>query len=765
MIYGSIINMAEEEMHHLSVYDHVMREKGKLDLCLVQCVLSGPPRVGKSTFLRRIIGKLSAALYASQSYTQSTGVAEKVIQVSIKNASFVLAVAPKSGINWKVVALSEEAAILLRAILSILPQVPVKPFQQEISRESTTMHLEQNIPQSETGSTIESDVTVALAETVAAVNKSISIPKTSFLDVDHSSNVANSTVTVIPGYISPIEIFRDALHSKEWLESQGQEILGQSINLYFSDTGGQPEFQEVLPALLSGPSVFIVVFKLTDRLDQKYRVQFVKSEWQKTIMYESSFTIIETILQSLASISSMCNYVSRNSNELVPTKPKVVLVGTHKDQASDKHIRGIQKMLKETLEHTDYFKDGTVVFESLENPALTINSLSANDEDATMIRKFITRLASDPAFKVSVPVPWLALQLSLRLVDDQIISYKQCSHIAIDCGIYSDDELKEALWFLHTKLGVIRYFHQIPELQDIVICDPQIIFSKINNLIIHSFTFERTHNAYMSETFQKNGIFPANIFDKVSQPTNKLLTNSKTISLLKHMNIIAPIYDSQGKVTHYFMACVLAHAEKAFSSVRIRWPSMIQKHYNLFGTSSSASYIPTLCVSFYCGYCPKGVFSALVVDLMKPKDRQLQWRLVQDAIHRDQVSFEVGREYHIVRITFLITHLAITVIPSTEVARRQQQDTIKAKILCNSIRLEIEESLITVSKSLHYGSGAGALFGFYCPKCTCPSSVSISVPAICDEDEPVVMKCKKCGPVDLDGRNQIWFGEKMVIVH
>ena len=104
-------------------------------------------------------------------------------------------------------------------------------------------------------------------------------------------------------------------------------------------------------------------------------------------------------------------------------------------------------------------------------------------------------------------------------------------------------------------------------------------------------------------------------------------------------------------------------------------------------------------------------------------------------------------------------------IPSTEVARRKQQDTIKAKILCNSIRLEIEESLITVSKSLHYGSGAGALFGFYCPKRTCPSSVSISVPAICDEDEPVVMKCQKCGPMDLDDRNQIWFGEKMVIVH
>lgn len=737
-------------MRHLTICDRVMREKGKLELCLLQCVLSGPPRVGKSTFLRRIIGEFSAALYASQS--PSTGIMEKVIQVTIKNASFILAVASKAGVNWKAVTLGEEAAILLRAILLSLPQqVPTKPSHDQeeeiLSGRSTSMHLEQNVPQRESNSTDEPDLTVAAAE------NEVLIP--SLLDVSHDSS-KSPTLAVIPGYISPIEIFRNALHSKEWAESLAQKVLGQSLNLYFSDTGGQPEFQEVLPALLSGPSVFIVVFKLNGHLNQKYRVQFVKSEQQKTVMYESSFMVIETIFQSLASISSMCNYVSRNSNQLVPIKPKVLLVGTHKDQATSKHIKSTQRDLKETLENTEYYRDGIVVFESLESPALTINNLSANDEDTFKVRTSITRLAQDPVFKVSVPAPWLALQLSLRVLDDPVISYEQCAHIANDCGILSDDELKEALWFLHTKLGVIRYFHQIPELQDIIICDPQIIFNKINDLIIHTFTFEKIQDAYVSETFRKKGIFPANVLDKISQPSNKLFTNSKIISLLKHMNIIAPIYDVHGKVTHYFMACVLAHAEKAQPQ-----SSLIQTLHNFFGRSTSicASYIPTLCISFCCGYCPKGIFSALAVDLMKPKHRKLQWRLVQDAIYRDQVSFEVGREHHVVKIEFLFTHLAISVMTSTKVGQHQQQDATKAKELCNTIRLEIEESLIIVSKTLHYGSGAGALFGFYCPGC--PNS-NTSIPTVCNEDEPVVMRCKKCGPLDLDDRNQLWFGEKMV---
>ena len=749
-------------MHHLTACDRVMREKGKLDLCLLQCVLSGPPRVGKSTFLRRITGDFSVAFYASHS--PSTGIIEKVIQVTIKNASFVLAVASTAGAHWKAVTPSEEAVVLLRAILSSVPQVtnsvnlklPRDREEEMLTVGNTTMPLEQSIPQIELlSSANELDLQVATAESEVPI-----VPSPSLLD-DTRDFRSHSTLVALPGYVSPIEIFRNALRSKEWAESQVQEVLEQSLNLYFSDTGGQPEFQEVLPALLSGPSVFIVVFKLTDHLSQKYRVQFIRSEWQKTIMYESSFTVIETILQSLASISSVCNYISHNSNELVPIKPKVVLVGTHKDQTTKKHIGSVQRMLKETLEDTEYYRDGIIVFESLENPALTINNLSTDNEDAFLIRKFIARLACDPAFKVSVPTPWLALQLSLRALDDPVISYEQCTLISNNCGIHSDDELMEALWFLHTKLGVIRYFHQIPELRDIVVCDPQIIFSKINNLIINTFTFERTQDAYVSETFRKKGIFPANILGKISQPSDKLFTNSKLICLLKHMNIIAPIHDSHGTVTHYFMACVLAHAEKSQPSVQRS--SLIHSLYNLFGRSTpestSASYIPTLCVSFRCGYCPKGVFSALVVDLMKPSQRKLQWRLIQDAIYRDQVSFEVGREHHVIKIGFLITHLTISVMTSTEVGRRQQQDATKAKELCNAIRLEIEESLIVVSKTLHYGSGAGAIFGFYCPKC--PNSSHI-IPATCDEDEPIVMRCKKCGPVDMDDGNQLWFGEKMV---
>ena len=264
-------------MRHLTVCDRVMREKGKVDLHLLLCVLNGPPRVGKSTFLNRLIGRLTgdftsslASLSTAQSHsTTSTGVLEKVVQITIKEATLTVAVAPKPGVNWKVVSLSEEAATLLRAILSNQSALALPiPQVSTVTPATTSPSLP---PASSEASSI-----------VSSKNTPFTALKSASSEIDPRFNVhaleatPDSTSSSIPGYVTPIEIFRAALRSKEWAESeQVQSVLGRSLNLYFNDTGGQPEFQEVLPVITAGPSAFFVVFKLPDSLTQKYRVQYV----------------------------------------------------------------------------------------------------------------------------------------------------------------------------------------------------------------------------------------------------------------------------------------------------------------------------------------------------------------------------------------------------------------------------------------------------------------------------------------------------------
>ena len=725
---------AEEERRHLTACEEAIRKNGKVDLKCGIFLLNGGPRVGKSTFLSRITGR-QLPHSDDTSETPSTGVADRVLQVVIKKSSMTVARALKPGMNWQVVTLSEEAVTSLKAISRSYQQLQQPESQvQPISPPSSASTSGESTSEVDTSTASER---IATAETgrqpLAEGTSGTGHSRLGFFNFGRKRKSSSR----IPGYKLPLEFFQEALRSKAW--ASAAELLEESLNLYFNDVGGQPEFQEVLPAIIAGPSVFFILFKLSDSLYQRYRVQYVDYSSNKTITYESSFTVFESIFQSLASIFSTCSFISRSSRELVPIKPKVFLVGTHKDQVDDERIRDIQKELKDALATTDFYKNGMLYFASPNEPALIINSRSDNEEDASKIRQFVEKIIDkDPAFKVSVPAAWLALSISVRLLESSVISFDDCRTFASDCAIDTDEELKEALWFLHTKLGMIRYFHQIPELSDIVICDPQVLFDKITSLITRTFTFEETQDAYTSEEFQQKGIFPARVIDEISGGSNNLLTTSKLITLLKHLRIIAEIYDERSEnPSRYLIPCVLSHAPR-----------------QLKAAPPSTESIPPLCILFRCGYCPKGIFGALVADLMNSSTALHHWRLIESAIFRDQVKFKVGRAHHVVTISLHLTFIEIYVSAETHNTICLQKKNPMA--VCNDIRLEIQQSLINVSKTLHYGSEAGIYFGFHCTSCSAGSP-----PALCDEEDPIVMSCRTCNKsIDLVENQRYWFGQK-----
>ena len=753
---------AEEEMRHLTVCDKVMSEKGKVDLNFALCLLNGAPRVGKSTFLSRITGRQlphSADDKHLISEIPSTGVAERVLQVVIKKASFTIAMAHQSpqvpqalqsGINWQIITLSQEAVMILKAILSSQLSLALEHQESQIPP-TTPSDL---APTTSEGLSSEATVVDTNRQFITVEHADAVLSRLGFFNLDRRKKSQHH----IPKYQAPQEIFQKALRSNEW--ASAEDLFKQSLTLYFTDVGGQPEFQEVLPAIIAGPSIFFIVFKLPDHLHQKYKVQYVGSISHQSVDYESSFTVLESILQSLASIASTCSYVSRSGGQLVALRPRVVLVGTHKDQTDANHIREIQRRLKEVLVGTEYYKNGIITFSSLDEPALTINNLSSDEGDAGKVRHLVEDIASRPTFTVSVPASWLALLLSFRCVKSSVVSYEDCLHMAKDCGVHDDEELKEALWFLHTKLGVIRYFHEIPELSDIVICDPQIIFDKITSLITSTFTFEKTRDAYASEEFEKKGIFSARILDELSGHSDEPLSRSKLVTLLKHLRIVAPIYEEKGELSkspsHYLVPCALSHAP--ILSERSCTLNLGERRKSVSLNYPESHNIPSLCVLFQCDYCPKGIFGALIADLMDCHSGNLRWRLKDDTIYRNQVSFHVGREYHIVKLSFLCTFLEVDVASETNCAKFQRKKN--AEKVCNDIRLDLEHSLVSVSRTLHYGHGARFFFAFHCSCC------DGSTPAKCDEDDPVVMRCDRCGSTtDLQDNHTIWYGKKRSMEH
>ena len=261
-------------MRHLTVCDRVMREKGKLTLNAVQCMMSGHPRVGKSSLLSRLTGtqlsiqpdhsnatKESQALQAcgGTCVSPSTGVAERIVRVTVKKVTTVVAMATRPGLEWERITFDMEGIGLLKSAMKahIARTFTTKPLALESATES------ESVPETTSASILP-----------PAENK----PQSEKSDSAHSGlqpffrfgrrEVSASSTSTVPGFKAPLDIFKEALKSEKWGEVEA--FLKDSLTIYFTDTGGQPEFQEVLPALISGPSLFFVVFKLIDNLNQRY---------------------------------------------------------------------------------------------------------------------------------------------------------------------------------------------------------------------------------------------------------------------------------------------------------------------------------------------------------------------------------------------------------------------------------------------------------------------------------------------------------------
>ena len=671
----------------------------------------------------------------------STGVAENIPPVTVKRSTTLFGTASGPGMTWELQTLDSEAIGLLKAIITTVQEEPARTSDLEISSISSAA-VHSSLEQSRSVSKKLAGLIKAFKQRLTHRSKTHQ-PQFPTVDSDcpEVSRVSEETgaIAAIPGLKLPDELFRDAYRSSQ--KDTIQSLLDGSFTIYLTDTAGQPEFQELLAALVAGPSVFFLVFKLTDSLNDQYVVEYVRQGAKKSKPYVSSFTVKEVLLQSLASIACTCSHVRQGHDEMKPIAPKVVLVGTHKDIASKKQIEAVQQELKETLQGTAYDQQNVVVYASRDEPVVTVDNLHPEGKDIDKVRAMIEKISKDPAFQISVPSPMLVLSLILRGLSNPVMTYQQCRSIAEECGIKTSQDLKVALWFLHTKLGVIRYFPHIKELRDIVIRDPQIIFDKITDLICSTFTFETT-GRYSEEEFQKTGIFPLHEIERLTATSDELFTPVQVIKLLEYLHIIAPIRDERG-IVQYFMPCVLTHA------------TPVPKD------TSADQLIPPLLVTFRCGYCPKGLFSALVVYLLSSdKIRGSAWQLKKDEMARGQVTFYAGEESNIITITTRVTHLEVSVQP-THIFGRQYGRNFHT--VCSTIRESVDEGIVTVCKTLRYSCDAQFTFAFNCQQTSCTASKRHA--AIREENKPLVLKCSKTGSVEgLSPYHRLWFGKEMVSV-
>ena len=704
-------------------------------LCVVKCILTGPPGAGKSTLKKRLL---------NESLTEpslSTGVVDAAIQVdSFRKLQQHNAVVTT---EWRTQDLDEEAVLIYDNILtsttrshhltsSEIIQFNSSPSSSTVTSDRAsneidikcdyTCELEEDSSDSysdiEVNTTKGQEDTDEMGNLVEEAEEEIEDTNEQLLEKDETTGTEYKK-----GTNSLLE-FVEKIPVKKWKvyeERSQQTTKDNHAMLHIIDTGGQPEFHEMLPALITGPAINLLVFDLTIDLTSRYEITYRSSSGDSK-PYQTSLTHEEVIFRSLASIACLRQNTIGWSFDEVPLKdesePAAFLIATHRDcfpneAEAQAKVDSVNNHLKLKIQASgELFGEDLVQYSTPDKAIFPLDT--RNDEkEIEELRSLLHRVIFNKFHKLPVPASWCAFSLKLRKSKKPIHLLDTCYKMAQDCGIKDREDFKSVLWFLHHRVGVIMHYPEVEGLGNIVITDLQLVFDRITQLITSCFTFKELGSASSEKEFRDNGRFSESHVKQLSSRKGDPLTPTRLVSLLKHLHIVAgPMKIKVGRKTekYYFMPCALK-------------PAPVEEEQR------DQFICPApLTIYFECGYTPVGVFCCLIVYLLSQTSKsELEWKLNDKIVHhRNKITFKVGKCYDCVTLISRATYLEVWVN-----RRDNLTPELTLDVLCKQIISTLHRGLETVTQSLHYTYKSCHFFGF---PCCCPEYHTLpSHPAVVNE--------------------------------
>ena len=405
----------------------------------------------------------------------------------------------------------------------------------------------------------------------------------------------NESETMAPSNIS--ETANDVVLR---LESKiaSQSIFGsmQSYQdfLYMIDSGGQPQFHEVLQAFVPNVTILLLAFKLTEKLSDAPLIHH-QSDQGLLNLGRYAITNEEIILRFARMVYSSNNDV------------QVALLGTHNDLYQD----GVHESIEEKnsrLLNIFSFSNDRLMYHDLSSGSLLfpLNGLQAeqgkfDDPVVCKLRSAIGSRSND-VVKVEVPLRWYAFELALHRHTEtkgsQVLSMGQCETIAANLKFPKDD-LSVALEFL-SKYNLILYYPTI--LPNVVFTTPQVLLDKVTELtecvykLAGGNTQMNTQGEYLR--MRDEGIISFHIlrdFSKYYVHEDGLFTEESLVKIFEHLYIVACLADGR-----FFMPALLPHFT----------PKELKQLHN--------PSKPPLLFHFGKGCAPAGLFCAVLVCLTSP---------------------------------------------------------------------------------------------------------------------------------------------------
>ena len=494
--------------------------------------------------------------------------------------------------------------------------------------------------------------------------------------------------------------------------------------LTFMDTGGQPQYISMLPAVNSFAMITFIVHKMNggrESLDDKFMVQHGNKEGEHSFTpYEHECTYLQLIktLMSYASVNffpdkSFLNEFKVSCNQT--HSRSISFIGTHSKDVSENDIVEIDRVLTDIVE-TSNSKNIKVKLnhiykclvpidnkeqnslpksctksEDLESPVSNKEYDAKRYTNPSTIREYIYEWMEKQDI-YEVPIQWLLLELEVRKVCESkqcsFITYEDVLQIGREKSLGDDNFIKIGLRFHHI-FGVLLYFEDVEGMHELVITNHRWLFEKLSEIVKYSFKADikieyddlqkgmfnesMLNRLNIDEDFEKSGI---NI--KSVNPKNAFL------KLLQHLLIIARLNEDD---TKYFMPSLLKSLN-------------ISDHKNSIPGESNFTSLTSdpepLLIQFESvdatNSFPRGFLCFLVVQLIQ----STKWELYKRNVYNNILTFFKVNDGYYVTLVDKVFFLEITVThDDTDMApiHHEVLQTIERAISAVRQRLNIELKL------------------------------------------------------------------------
>ena len=389
-------------------------------------------------------------------------------------------------------------------------------------------------------------------------------------------------------------------HVKELLKTvdsvEGSGEIFKRKWLYIIDTGGQPQFHELLPTFVHHVSAAVLFVKLNELLKAHPMIDYYKDDTLCGKPYKSSYNHLQILQNCLQAMQS------RNQMNSSSQCPKLLFVGTHRDKQSWFSSEGLKsknvQLLEMLLQH-DTFCDNLIYCSMGESDQLLypVNAKNPRSRDKQVAANFRQKVMSQcQTREYKVPIRWFVLEQLLQdLSKDGVVSFDKCVEVAGHLGM-NKEKLLAALEYL-VQLNIFEYYLKV--LPRVVFTTSQVLLDKITELIEYSHLLRGANFHLVGSSDPK--------FREYGMINAEMLKRERFSS-----HYISGLFEVKDLLDVWLELLVVAEGKDGNFIVPAVLPDMSLQKLSEYRLSIHSSEVIPIAIHYPGNFFPSGTFSSLV---------------------------------------------------------------------------------------------------------------------------------------------------------